>query len=224
MNKPRSEWVELYFNTHPSYLNDLIHSNHAKNQSAIGIIETTKSIDSLFHTIMSQNGHLENIFANLMMLNKKIILEAKLAALNIENVTTHPRFIHTFIMQAFDMTLQIMVNKHSVNEFELIAQKLEKPPLNRVWGLLEFIKNVMPFSVASHQGDLIDSDMNYLFTTLYAFLSSIKKHIGINDGVPNTSYDCIWDISNLTLFELEMLQKFKITPPMLTKNPYDPTK
>ena len=218
MDNSRSVWVHMYFHANSPFLNDLIYSESSNAQQVGSVIETTKSIDSLFTSLLKDDESVENVFYNLMILNKKLIIEGKHAALNIKNVTTHPRFIHTFIAHVFDITLKIMLDNYSSNDYKLVSKKLEQPPFNRLWGILEFIKNVMPFSEAQNNGDFIDFDMHYLFATLYSFLVNIKKHAEIDNGVPNASYDFIWDVSNLMPSELEMLNNFKITKPMLIKH------
>lgn len=217
MEKTRSAWVQMYFHDKSDFLHDLIYSNSPHTQQIGAVIETTKSINLLFNSLLKYDTNLESVFYDLIILNKKIILEGKHAALTIKNVTTHPRFIHNFIAYVFDITLKTMLDNYSSNDYRLVSNKLEQAPINRLWGILEFIKNVMPFSQAQKNGEPIDSDMNYLFATLYSFLLNIKKHAGIDDGVPNAHCDFIWDVSNLMVSELEMLNTFNITKSMLTK-------
>lgn len=224
MTNNRSEWIQIFFNTESDCLQELIYSESPVSRKIGIIIETTKSVNSFFDTLLNNDLTINEVFLQLMLLNKKVILEAKHETLHIKNVTTHHRFIYNFISHVFDSTLKIMLDKHSIDNFKLVAKNLEQPPINRLWGLLEFMKNVIPFSVANKNGDSIDSDIDYLFSTLYCFLLHVKKHANIDDGVPNTNYKCIWDVSNITSSELKMLENFNITKPMLMKHNTLPTK
>lgn len=224
MTTNRSEWIQFFFNTEPDYLTEFICSDSAFYRKIGIIMETTKSVNFFFNTLLDEDLKINDVFFNLMILNKKLILEAKHETLHIKNVVTHQRFIYNFISYVFDSTLKIMLDKHSIDNFKLVAKHLEQPPITRLWGLLEFIKNVIPFSVANKNGDFIDSDIDYLFSTLYCFLLSVKKHANIDDGAPNASYECIWDVSNISSSELQMLEHFNITKPMLIKHNILPTK
>lgn len=219
MNQPRALWVNLYFNTDPTNHNTMLYKADPMATQIGAVFETTKSINTLFQRLLHSKEDLNEVFHDLVMLNKKVMIEAKQAALKIRNEAAYNRFILVFINHVFEVTIQEMAKRYKNEDFVTVCHTLEYPPLNRLWGILEFIKNTMPVSVASYNGDFIDLDMIYLFNVLYSLLNNIKKVLKIDDGVPHATYDCIWDISNFSGGEIALLKEFKISKDMLKKHP-----